>query len=246
MENSICEFSSPIFAREETRSRRIPSPSPSGQNVPFSWYSAIRIFKISIYSFGIELFHATRRFRNWSCIGTGGDRYDFWQAYWTRVGIEKRRILDLRSSKLNGYDFNWKINDIPLPPPYNVPRIYECVQITIKSNLFSLVTFPICILAGIAPPRYIREFFLRAEEDKYEIISSTIFPVFKTISKSRIIYYYTRCLICLNQISCFRKKNVQMRIFSRVLINDAQQYFDKTFSKLEINRANIPLSSSPV
>lgn len=51
--------------------------SPSGQNVPFSWYSAIRIFKISIYSFGIELFHATRRFRNWSCIGTGGDRYDF-------------------------------------------------------------------------------------------------------------------------------------------------------------------------
>lgn len=131
-------------------------------------------------------------------------------------------------------------------PPYNVPRIYECVQITIKSNLFSLVTFPICILAGIAPPRYIREFFLRAEEDKYEIISSTIFPVFKTISKSRIIYYYTRCLICLNQISCFRKKNVQMRIFSRVLINDAQQYFDKTFSKLEINRANIPLSSSPV
>lgn len=134
----------------------------------------------------------------------------------------------------------------PSPPPYNVPRIYECVQITIKSNLFSLVTFPICILAGIAPPRYIREFFLRAEEDKYEIISSTIFPVFKTISKSRIIYYYTRCLICLNQISCFRKKNVQMRIFSRVLINDAQQYFDKTFSKLEINRANIPLSSSPV
>lgn len=83
MENSICEFSSPIFAREETRSRRIPSPSPPPDKT--SHFRDTRRYEFSKYLFiRLEWNYSTRP------VDSGIDR------------VSEQAAIDTISSKHTG------------------------------------------------------------------------------------------------------------------------------------------------